>query len=106
MSLNIGIGVTLFLKLDGTSKWVALSYAVLGCVVLIEIGGLAVFHCYISFCLHKSTLEVIRGDRKQPNEASAGKAQLAAKPENERKEMEEQIEEPTQVELHKMKSKI
>lgn len=33
-------------------------------LIFAEITVLAVFHCYISFCLFKTTLQVLKGDRE------------------------------------------
>lgn len=61
MSLNMGIGLSMLVQLDDTFKWVALAFAILSFLVFLEIMVLAFFHCYISFCLFKSTLQVLRG---------------------------------------------
>lgn len=64
MSLNMVIGIILMIKLDDGFRWVALSFNILSFIVCVEIVVLAVFHCYISFVLYKSTLEVLKGDKK------------------------------------------
>jgi hypothetical protein len=35
---------------------------VLSLIVFLEITVLAIFHCYLGFYLHKTTLEVLKGD--------------------------------------------
>jgi len=65
-TLNIAIGLSMCLSLDDSYKWVALTYALLSFVVFLEIAVLAIFHCYLSFVVYKSTLEVLRGDTKKP----------------------------------------
>ena len=52
----MGIVITLMVKVEDVFRWVALSFNVLSFVVFVEIVVLAVFHCYISFVLYKSTL--------------------------------------------------
>jgi hypothetical protein len=61
----MGIGINLIIKLEDGFRWVALSYSILSFVVFIEIVVLAIFHCYISFFLYKSTLEVLKGDKNK-----------------------------------------
>jgi hypothetical protein len=62
-STNIGIAVWLGLALGGSYKWLAVAFGSLSFIVFAEITVLAVFHCYISFCLYKTTLEVLKGDQ-------------------------------------------
>jgi hypothetical protein len=70
MSLNMGIGLSMFVQLEqGDSfKWIALAYTILSFLVFAEITVLAVFHCYISFCLYKTTIEVLRGEKVRPSD--------------------------------------
>lgn len=63
-SINMGIGLSMYVQLNDFYRWVALAYAILSFLVFVEIAVLAVFHCYISFVLYKTTLEVLRGDKK------------------------------------------
>jgi hypothetical protein len=44
------------------SRWLGVSLAVLSGLIIPEVIGLMGFHCYISICLYKTTLEVIRGE--------------------------------------------
>lgn len=48
--------------------------AALSILVFLEVTVLAVFHCYISFILYKTTLQVIRGESKQKTTNSANLA--------------------------------
>ena len=65
-STNIGISVWLGLTLNGSYKWLAVVFGGLNFLVFAEITVLAVFHCYISFCLFKTTLQVLKGDQQKP----------------------------------------
>jgi len=62
-SINIGIGLWLVFSLTDSYRWVAVTYCVLSFLVFAEIAVLAIFHCYISFFLYKTTLQVLRGDK-------------------------------------------
>lgn len=66
-SSGIGIAIWLMLTLTGSYKWIAVVFGALNAVIFLEVTVLAIFHCYISFCLYKTTLQVLRGD-----EASTG----------------------------------
>ena len=61
----MSIGLIMFLELTNGFKWVGLAYAILSFLVFIEVMILALFHCYISFCLYKTTLQVLRGDKEE-----------------------------------------
>jgi hypothetical protein len=76
-SSNIGIGVWLALAREDAFRWVAVPFAVLSLVVFLEITVLAIFHCYISFCLQKTTLQVLRGDAGQSQESEQTNIQFA-----------------------------
>lgn len=43
-------------------RWIAVALAVFSGLILPEVVGLMGFHCYISLCIYKTTLEVIRGE--------------------------------------------
>jgi hypothetical protein len=58
----MGISVWLGLALNGSYKWLAVAFGALNFVVFAEITVLALFHCYISFCLYKTTLQVLKGE--------------------------------------------
>lgn len=65
-SSNIGIAVWLALAREDAFKWIAVTFGALSLIVFLEITVLAIFHCYISFYLHKTTLEVLKGDSNPP----------------------------------------
>ena len=65
MTMSISIGIIMFIELSDGFRWVGLTYTILSAVVFIEVLVLAVFHCYIGFCLYKTTLQVLRGDTGQ-----------------------------------------
>ena len=56
MTLGIAIGFAMFFNMEDLPKWLSLVYVILNFIVLIEVGILAMFHCYLSFCLYKTTL--------------------------------------------------
>lgn len=61
-SSGIGIAIWLILTLNDSYKWIAVAFAAINAVIFLEVTVLAIFHCYISFCLYKTTLQVLRGD--------------------------------------------
>jgi len=65
-SSNIGIAVWLALAREDAFRWIAVVFGSLSLIVFLEITVLAIFHCYISFYLHKTTLEVLKGDATNP----------------------------------------
>lgn len=74
-SSGIGIAVWLILTLNDSYKWIAVVFAALNAIVFLEVTVLAIFHCYISFCLYKTTLQVLRGE-----EASTGTRKIYKAP--------------------------
>ncbi len=56
------IGLIMTVEVANGFRWVGLALAILSLVVFLEVTVLAVFHCYISFCLYKTTLQVLRGE--------------------------------------------
>lgn len=56
------IGLIMAVEVSNGFRWVGLALAILSLVVFLEVTVLAVFHCYISFCLYKTTLQVLRGE--------------------------------------------
>jgi hypothetical protein len=62
----MGISVWLSLTLSGSYRWLAVSFGALSFIVFAEITVLAIFHCYISFYLYKTTLQVLKGDEPKP----------------------------------------
>lgn len=64
-SLNISIGFILFVEVDDGFRWVGLALALLSVLVFLEVTVLAIFHCYISFILYKTTIQVLKGDVRQ-----------------------------------------
>ncbi len=56
------IGLIMAVEVANGFRWVGLALAILSLVVFLEVTVLAVFHCYISFCLYKTTLQVLRGE--------------------------------------------
>jgi palmitoyltransferase ZDHHC1/11 len=71
LGLAMAIGIIIVAKIHNEDRWVALAFLVLSFAVFAEVAALSMFHCYISFCLYKTTLEWLRGDstRKEPTEA-------------------------------------
>lgn len=64
--LIINIGEGIWIALAGEEKrWIAVALAILAGLILPEVLGLIFFHCYLSVCLYKTTLEVIRGELKE-----------------------------------------
>ncbi len=61
-SFNMGISTWLGLTLDGSYRWLAVAFGGLNFIVFIEMTVLGIFHCYISFCLFKTTLQVLKGE--------------------------------------------
>jgi hypothetical protein len=61
-SVNMGISVWLALTLEGSYRWLSVAFGGLNLIVFAEIAVLGIFHCYISFCLFKTTLQVLRGE--------------------------------------------
>lgn len=61
-TINITIGLIMFFCLDDGFRWVGIVLTGLSFLVFMEVTILAIFHCYISFVLYKTTLQVIRGD--------------------------------------------
>lgn len=62
-SVNMGVSVWLGLTLEGSYRWLAVAFGGLNFIVFAEIAVLGMFHCYISFCLFKTTLQVLRGEQ-------------------------------------------
>ena len=56
------VGLIMAVEVANGFRWVGLALAILSLVVFLEVTVLAVFHCYISFCLYKTTLQVLRGE--------------------------------------------
>ena len=56
LTLGIGQGVWLFLEKDNEYRWAGLAFAIYCALLMPWIVVLAVFHCYISFFLYKTTL--------------------------------------------------
>ena len=70
-TLSMSIGIIMFLEITDNQKWIGLVLTVLCFIVFVEVMVLAVFHCYISFCLYKTTLQVLRGDKDSSNGVSS-----------------------------------
>ena len=61
--LIINIGEGIWIALTGEDqRWIAVAMAILAGLILPAVLTLIIFHCYISVCLYKTTLEVIRGE--------------------------------------------
>lgn len=58
----MGISVWLGLTLEGSYRWLAVAFGGFSFIVFAEITVLGLFHCYISFCLFKTTLQVLKGE--------------------------------------------
>jgi hypothetical protein len=54
--LNFGQGLWVYLQNEDKYRWVGLALAIFCALIFPEVIGLAVFHCYISFFLYKTTL--------------------------------------------------
>ena len=64
MALGIAIDLVIFVEEEGWNRWLALAFVIVQFVVLVEVAILGIFHCYIGLCLYKTTLQVLRGDKK------------------------------------------
>lgn len=62
MTTSIVIGLILTIELKDGFRWVALTMIIISFLVFVEVLVLAIFHCYIGFCLFKTTLQVLRGE--------------------------------------------
>jgi len=61
MIISIVIGLILFIELTTGFRWVAIAMIAIAALVFVEVLVLALFHCYIGFCLFKTTLQVLKG---------------------------------------------
>lgn len=61
LAINIGEGIWIAV-IGEDQRWIAVAMAALAALILPEVLGLTLFHCYLSLCLYKTTLEVIRGE--------------------------------------------
>ena len=76
MTISIVIGLILTLELTTGFRWVALVWIVLAALVFLEVLVLALFHCYIGFCLFKTTLQVLRGESAEKSSNSGEQARV------------------------------
>jgi uncharacterized membrane protein len=101
-TMNITIGLIMFFSIDDGFKWVGLVLSGLSFLVFLEVTVLAIFHCYISFVLYKTTLQVIKGEGENKTGVGNGSAKESVKDKVERVEVgREELHESTQVGLHK-----
>jgi hypothetical protein len=59
---NIGEAVWVACSYNDSQRGLAVALAICAGLVLPEVVGLMGFHCYISLCLYKTTLQYIRGE--------------------------------------------
>lgn len=98
-TINITIGLIMFFSIDDGFKWVGIVLSGLSFLVFLEVTVLAIFHCYISFVLYKTTLQVIRGEGE--NTAGVGNGSVKESVKEKVEVGREELHESTQVGLQK-----
>ena len=101
MTFTIAIGFIFFAELEDGFRWVALVWAIFGLLVFIEVTVLAIFHCYISFWLYKTTLQVLQGNKVENKDEEKKKTIVVSDTIKVEERAKEEREEPTQMALNK-----